>query len=450
MWRKVGCIVLIAIVIAVAALVIVKQKSGDGTTLFNRSSGKQTDKDQESYFKEARIGDLELTVQATGSTEPVTDIDVMSEATGRIIEFYVQEGDLVDAGDLICKLDQSNQQLVVQQQEIRVKQSRLAYEEARAGQSTTQRSGLESALDSAESNLDSAQDAYDKEQATFERVKDLHGKGYASEQELENAERSLNAARTSLESATASRDNAKLQLAEFDDGSDANAIEQSRLNYEAAKVALSEARKQLGDAVIASPIKGIILEKLLDIGDSVVSINSSFGGSMPIVRVADMSRINVRTSVDEIDIGKIEIGQQATVTVDAYRAEDFQGTVTNVFPQGVSSGTGLVNFIVLVEVDNSDNLLYGNMTSDVRIVANELKGVLLIPLAATRAGEEPDTDIVHKLDEGEDEFDKDAKTTETTVQLGETDYQDIIVLDGLEEGDMVKVRGFKATIQFGG
>ena len=74
--------------------------------------------------------------------------------------------------------------------------------------------------------------------------------------------------------------------------------------------------------------------------------------------------------------------------------------------------------------------------------------MLLIPLAATRAGDEPDTDVVYVLKEDEDEFDKNSKGEEREVKLGDTDFYDVVVLEGLAEGEKVKVRGFEQQIRF--
>lgn len=446
MSRKIGCILLIVIFVAVVVSIIVVQ-TREGVSL-NFSGGKKEQQD-DLYFEEAYIGDLKLTVEATGSTEPITDIDVKSEATGRIIEMYVKEGDTVNAGDVICKLDQSNQELLVESMQIALNQARLRYQEAKNAQSPVNRSNYESSLENARQSLIKAEESRLTASQSYDRIKELHTKGYATDQELESAQERLRTAKANVASAEESLSTAELQLEKFTETSDKASIEQARLSYEAAKVNLEDAQKQLGDSIISSPINGIVLEKLLDIGDSVISINSAVGGGNTIVRVADMSKMQVRTNVDEIDIGKIEIGQTSTITVDTYFDRDFHGIVTNIYPQGESTGTGLVSFIVIIEVDNSEGLLLGNMTANVDVNAKTIENALLIPLAATRAGEGPDETVVYKLKEGEDPHDPDAETTEVKIDVGETDYYDIVVLDGLEAGDMVKVRGFETQIRFG-
>ncbi len=446
MWRRVGIVMLVVILLGIAAAIVIKQKDGSG---FIKQGGSKDGEEETEYFEQAHIGDLKIIVEATGTTEPITDIEVKSEATGRITEFFVEEGDEIHVGDVICRLDQRNQQLMVDQQEIILKQARLRYEEARNANSVTSHASLLTQLENAQNNLANARESLSNQTASYDRIKSLYDNDWATQQELDNANNQLVNLRTNVANLEASVALAVENLRAFDEGSNENSISLAKLSYDSASVQLAEARKQLGDSEIVSPINGIVLEKLLDIGDSVVSINSSFSGGNTIIKVADLSRVKVRTYVDEIDIGKIKVGQNATVQVDAFLEKDFTGQVKNIYPQGVSAGSGLINFVVIIEVDNIDGLLLGNMTASVKIEADVRRGVLLIPLGATRAGEKPDTNIVHRLKEGGEITDEKAETEEIEVKLGDTDYYDIIVLEGLEEGDYIKVRGFGTRIQFG-
>nr|MDQ3024642.1 efflux RND transporter periplasmic adaptor subunit [bacterium] len=404
MWRRIGCIALIVVALVLVGLIVYKQSTGKGG--FSVSSKKKKGKaDDGPMFEAAHRGDLTITVEATGTTEPISDIEIKSEATGRIIELFVKEGSKLKKGDTIARLDQTSQRLLVKQQRISVERARLTYDEARSSSSTSQRSGLQAgvtaaqtAVDSADSALENAQQNESKARADFERIAELHVKGYATDQELSEAQQGIDGARANVKQAEASvrqskaqLQDAQTQLDEFSKSSDKSTIEQARLALEQAKVQLEDAERQLGKGEITSPIDGIVLEKPVDVGDSVVSINTAFGQGTTLVKVADLSRVQVRTSVDEIDIGKIKVGQAAKVIVDAFPEREFAGKVTNVFPQGVAGGGqggGLVNFIAIVEVDNRENLLLGNMTTTVNIVAQKIEGSLLIPLSATRAGKD--------------------------------------------------------------
>src|SRR5688500_7848508 len=138
MWRRIGCIALIVIALGLVGLIVYKQTSGEGGLKVS-SKKKKKGEDDQPLFEPARRGDLTITVEATGTTEPISDIEVKSEATGRIIELRVREGTQLVKGDVIARLDQSNQKLVVKQQRIAVERAELAYREAKSGSSTTQR-----------------------------------------------------------------------------------------------------------------------------------------------------------------------------------------------------------------------------------------------------------------------------------------------------------------------
>jgi RND family efflux transporter MFP subunit len=450
MWRRIGCIVLIVVVGGIVVLAVIKARSGKGGFSFKVGTDKKKDEKKEPNFEAVRKGDLNITVDATGVTQPITDVEVKSEATGRITEFYVEEGDKVKKGDLICKLDQRNQQLLMKQQEIALKSAKVALDQAQHPDAVTNRSALENGVATAEATLKNAQDSLDKSRAALQRVQTLHDKGYSTDAELDQANTAVVSAESGVTSAKSNLEAAQTRLKQFSKSSNKNAIESARLNYEQAKVALEQAQKQIGDSVIVSPIDGIILEKDLDVGDSVVSINSAFGASQPIVKVADLGRIKIRTYVDEVDIGKIILGQSAEVTVDAFPGKTFSGKVVNIFPQGQTQATtgGLVNFVVIVQVENPDGLILGNMTSSVKIEAKTIKDALLIPLGATRAGDKPDTTVVEVLKAGQDATDPKAETEKREVKLGDTNFTDTIVLEGLKEGEMIKVRGFEAKIGF--
>jgi len=448
MWRKVGCIALVIIVLAVVVAVVLRSRGEDGNFKFSFGAKPKKDESKEPNFEPVKLGDLKIVVDATGNTEPISDIEVKSEATGRIIEFLVEEGDIVKIGDTICKLDQTTQELVVKQQRIQVERAKLAFEQARSAETVTSRSQLERAVDSARTSLAAAKEELEKARSAHERIAEMHAKGYANDQELDNSQRNVTNAEAQVAQAETSLKDANTQLEQFSSSSSKASIEQARLSYEASKVQLQDAERQLGKSVITSPIDGIVLEKPLDVGDSVTSINSSFSTGTTVVKVANLSKIKVRTSVDEIDIGKIKLGQAATVVVDTFPDREFEGKVTNVFPQGVQSSQGLINFIAIVEIDNQDGALLGNMTADVRIQAATIEDKLLIPLSATRAGTKKDSTVVFVLKADEDPEDPKAKTEEREVELGDTDFTSIVVTKGLKEGELVKVRGFESRIQF--
>ena len=150
-----------------------------------------------------------------------------------------------------------------------------------------------------------------------------------------------------------------------------------------ANVALENARIRLEDTDVRAPINGIIIEKSVERGQVISSPTNDVGGGTVLLRMADLSLVQVRTLVDETDIGKIQPGLRATVTVDAYPNRPFEGTVLKIEPLAVTQ-QNVTMFPVLIRIQNSERLLRPGMNSEVEIHVGRREQVLAIPNAALR------------------------------------------------------------------
>jgi HlyD family secretion protein len=150
-----------------------------------------------------------------------------------------------------------------------------------------------------------------------------------------------------------------------------------------ARVALDNARDQLDDTNVRAPINGTIIEKQVERGQVISSPTNDVGGGTVLLKMADLNLVQVRTLVDETDIGKIQPGQRATVTVDAYPNRPFAGTVLKIEPQALTE-QNVTMFPVLVRIDNKGGLLRPGMNSEVEIHVGRRDEVLTVPNAALR------------------------------------------------------------------
>lgn len=150
-----------------------------------------------------------------------------------------------------------------------------------------------------------------------------------------------------------------------------------------SNVAVETARIQLDDTDLRAPITGTIIEKLVEKGQVISSPTMDVGGGTLLLKMADLSSVQVRTLVNETDIGKIAPGQTAVVTVTAFPNQPFQGKVLKIEPQANADQT-VTTFAVLIVLDNGNGLLKPGMNADVAILITERKGVLAIPTAALR------------------------------------------------------------------
>src|SRR3954462_5118199 len=166
--------------------------------------------------------------------------------------------------------------------------------------------------------------------------------------------------------------------------------EQATLDYADAKsqvvrsqVAVDNARIQLEDTDVRAPITGTILEKDVERGTVIASATSNVSGGTTLLKMANLNQVQVRTLVDETDIGKLQPGQPATVTVDAYPQRPFSGTVLKIEPQAQTE-QNVTMFPVLVRIDNKEGLLRPGMNAEVEIHVGRRDDVLAVPNAALR------------------------------------------------------------------
>jgi HlyD family secretion protein len=202
-------------------------------------------------------------------------------------------------------------------------------------------------------------------------------------------------AEAELEVARAQQTNATAQKQRADELFKSQSItqtehEQAILDYANAKaavvraqVALENARIRLDDTDVRAPITGTIIEKSVERGQVISSPTSDVGGGTVLLKMADLNLVQVRTLVDETDIGKIRAGLRATVTVDAYPNSPFEGTVLKIEPQAETL-QNVTMFPVLVRIENRDGRLKPGMNTEVEIHVGRRDSVLAIPNASLR------------------------------------------------------------------
>lgn len=259
--------------------------------------------------------DIRIAVEAAGTVEPVTTVEVKSKASGEILELPVDTGEVVPVGSLLARIDQ------------RV---------------------LNNTLEQSRASLDVAKARLTNSESQLQRVRTLYENKSLSKAEWE---------KSVLENAEARSD-----------------VVRSEIQVENAVI-------QLSDSEVRAPINGTIIERAVEQGTVISSPMGSVSGGTLLLTMADLSRVQVRMLVDEIDIGKIQQGVAADVTVAAYESRPFTGQVIKVEPQAVTQ-QNVTMFPVLIDIDNTDGLLKPGMNADVEVKIAERSNVLSIPYAA--------------------------------------------------------------------
>jgi HlyD family secretion protein len=150
-----------------------------------------------------------------------------------------------------------------------------------------------------------------------------------------------------------------------------------------AQAALQGARDAMEDTDVRAPISGTIIARNVEVGQVIASATRDVSGGTVLLRMADLSEVQVRTLVDETDVGKITPNMRATITVDAYPNQPFQGVVLKIEPQSVTN-QNVTMFPVLIRIPNPDGRLRPGMNAQVQMHVAQRQSVLAIPNAALR------------------------------------------------------------------
>ncbi len=166
--------------------------------------------------------------------------------------------------------------------------------------------------------------------------------------------------------------------------------ETARLDYANAQAAVIRARtsldlakQRLEDATVRAPVVGTIIEKTVSLGQVITSATSAFGGGTTLLKMADLSKVRMRALFNETDIGSVQPGQQATVTVDAYPDRPFKGTVEKIEPQAVVQQS-VTMFPVLINLNNAEGLLKPGMNGEASVLVDRRENVVAVPNDAVR------------------------------------------------------------------
>ena len=335
---------------------------------------------------EVRRGTLVETAAASGKIEPNVQVEVKSRASGQVIEVLVNEGDTVESGQLLVRLDPTD--AIRQLASAKVARNRVLadLEAARASLAVTE-------LEAKNSEVT----------ATVAKKSAELGLG------------SSDAARTADHGTRVAEANVKLRKAQ---------LGAAKAQLEAAELTVQDAELRLKETSIYAPISGTVLDVAVEKGTLVSSALTNVSGGSAVMTLADLADLRIIASVDEAQISRIQEGQRVDISVDTYGDRVFKGEVDRVSPLGVDTSS-IVSFDVeIAVVDESSSLLRSGMSADIEIVTAEQKDALLVPLLAVQSS-------------GRRRFVKLPSGEERNIVTGGTDGTRMVVTEGLAEGDDV-------------
>lgn len=301
------------------------------------------ERDKPSYkFAAVERGPIVAAVAATGTLNPVVTVQVSSQISGQIREVLVDYNSTVTAGQLIAKI-------APETYEHRVRQAEADLEAARATVAVQQAELYRARVNLAEAERD------------FARKQTLVAKNYLSPAELDKAQTVLEAAR------------AQLKVVEAQAANSAALVRQREAQ-------LGQARVDLSRTEIRAPVDGIVIKKSVEPGQTVAA---SLQAPEMFVIARNLADMQVETAIDEADVGRVKVGQEATFTVDAFPGRRFKGEVKQV-RKAAQVVSNVVSYTVVVSAANPDLILLPGMTANVRIVTAQKDDVLKVANAALR------------------------------------------------------------------
>lgn len=302
-------------------------------------------------FKIAEVtrGDLASTISATGTVEPEELVNVGAQVNGKIAIFgedssgnQVDYGSQVKAGMILARIDDS-----VYAAEMRSAEAQKLQAEANILQ--------------AKANIDLADAEFRLAKSNWERAQDLFPKGAMAKSEYENYQAEYDSAQATIAVRKAT-------------------LAQSEAELASAQASFDKAKQNYDYCVISSPVDGVIIDRRVSVGQTVVS---SMSASSIFLIAKDLRRMQVWASVNEADIGSIKPGMPVEFTVDSFPGEVFVGKVIKVRLNATMS-QNVVTFVVEIGTDNSNGKLLPYLTASVKFIKAERKNVLSIANAAFR------------------------------------------------------------------
>ena len=391
--------------IAIIAVLIILSKTG---VIGNKDKGKSVE------IANVNSTTIVETVSATGKIQPEIEVKIASMVSGEIIELPIKEGQVVKKGDLLVKI---NPDLYT----------------SGLNRTVANLAGTKSGLSQADASFKEAKSNYD-------RSKTLFDKGIISKSDWDKAVASFEVAK------------AAKQTAYF--------------SVQSATATVNEAKDNLGRTIIYAPADGTISVLNVELGERVLGTQQMAGTE--ILRVANLNNMEVEVDVNENDIVKIKVGDEAKVEVDAYLKKQFKGVVTSISNSASSTLTAdqVTNFKVKVRIlkESYQDLLEGKpltyspfrpgMTATVDIITKTRANVLAVPISSVVV--KSDTTAVKSIKEVEDpklveqkKAPKSDKKLECVfvkvgnkakirvIKTGIQDDTNIEVLSGLKKGDVV-------------
>jgi HlyD family secretion protein len=419
----------------------------------------------------AKRGDIKETLKVTGTVYSMNSVSISPKATGQVIKVYHDEGERVNKGDALLKIDDDKIKLRLKQaeagekaaSEIHLKtQTALKLEEeqtelqinlatsnldaAKALYDKAKTGAREEEKKQAEASMLSAEAALKNAEANFKRMEELYNKKTVSKQqyELENMQYDVAKAQyeiakenNNLVQAGLREEDIKAAEANFKSATTALKIAQSLKltlelirndlnaalsNLKSAQYEKKIAKIMLDDTLVRAPISGTISKKFIEEGEMIQT------PGIPVFTILDLKSVKVKVNLPETSIAKVKTGQTAGIELDSYPGKAFTGTISRL---GETIDLRQRTMEVEITIANDDGLLKEGMFARVAIYTDVRKGVIYVPISAVV--DDNGKKYVFTVNS--------SSPVKNIVETGVTEGDNVEIVSGINEGDEVIYRG---------
>jgi multidrug efflux pump subunit AcrA (membrane-fusion protein) len=346
-------------------------------------------------------------IEATGRLRAKDDVLVKSEVAGVVEEVPLSEGDAVQRGQLLARVNQESYRY-------NLDEAKAALNFARADLRKVEQIVRPQELEARKAALESARAAYEKARKDWERIQRLYRQAVISREVYD-----LN--RSQMEVAEANHREAQENYKLAAEGAREEDIQMARAKVKQAEAKVGLAEKMLRDCNITSPITGRVARILVEQGET-IAIGS------PIANVVNTEILEIEVGVVQEDVVHLREGDLVSISVNVYPDRDFVGTVTYA---GIKAEGRSGSFPVIIEVNNGDQALRPGMIATIRLSRQAVSGALVVPRDAVL--ENRKEFLVFTVSDG--------VARRRPVSMGVMQDQEVVIKVGLEEGELVVVEG---------
>lgn len=322
------------------------------------------------YTAKVEKGDISQVVQATGTINAVTSVQVGSQVSGNLSQIFVDFNSHVTQGQVIAQIDPA------------IFRARVTQAQADLDNALANVTGLEAQIETQRADVTAARAAVEKARAQLgdadlqlKRTKELAEQGIFPASQRDTAQANADAMRASLRATEAQLEQSKAKL---------NATiaqrDQAKAQVSQRRAAVQLARLDLEHTTIQAPIEGTVIARNVDVGQTVAA---SFQSPTLFVIAQDLTKMLVYAKTDEADVGRIKVGAMATFRVDSFPRETFSGRVKQV-RMNATTIQNVVTYDTILEFDNPERKLFPGMTAYVSIPVAWENDAVKIPNGALR------------------------------------------------------------------